>query len=454
MLELRYSNGTLILHGEIPEVIKEHVKWDIRINAYRCLAYKYHELKEKLIENNIEFKEDVLNPPCKSLKVKEIPNLKDYQREALEAWLESGSRGVIVLPTGVGKTYIALASMARLKKPTIIIVPTLELMDQWVDRIQNFFDEDVGRFGGGEKDVKCITVSTYDSAYINAETLGNKFYLMVFDEVHHLPSEGYRQIAILSASPYRLGLTATPEREDGAHELLPEIVGPIVYRRYVSEMAGRYLAEFDIVRIHVSLNDDEQKKYDELRGKFKKFFEERGWTIRGILDFQKLIIKSGRDRRAREALLAWIEARRIALNATNKIEMLKKLLRKHRGDRVIIFTEYNKLVRDISTRFLIPEITHKTPEKERRLTMERFKRGYYNAIVTSKVLEEGIDVPEANVAIILSGSGSRREFIQRLGRILRPKENKRAILYEIVTRGTGEVSISYRRRRALREEIF
>ncbi len=158
------------------------------------------------------------------------------------------------------------------------------------------------------------------------------------------------------------------------------------------------------------------------------------------------------DKKAREALLAWNEARKIALNASEKLVLLERLLMKHRGDRILIFTEHNSLVKEISKRYLIPEITHKTDEREREIVMENFRKGVYNVIVTSKILEEGIDVPEANVAIILSGSGSKREFIQRLGRILRPKEDKLAVLYEIVTRGTTEVNLSYRR--YTKEELF
>jgi superfamily II DNA or RNA helicase len=217
-------------------------------------------------------------------------------------------------------------------------------------------------------------------------------------------------------------------------------------------MTGKYLAPFEILRYYVSLNDEEKEKYEKYRSIFKRFFEDNGIQIKSLDDFYQMILRSGKDKKAREALLAWNEARKIALNASAKIEVLKEILQEHKGERIIIFTEHNKLAREISSNFFIPEITYKTPEKERILTMERFRKGIYNVLVTSKVLEEGVDVPEANVAIILSGSGSRREFMQRLGRILRPKANKTAKLYEIVTKGTTEVNVSYRRR--IKEEYF
>ncbi|MEM4500830.1 MAG: helicase-related protein, partial [Thermofilaceae archaeon] len=165
--------------------------------------------------------------------------------------------------------------------------------------------------------------------------------------------------------------------------------------------------------------------------------------------FERLISLSVRDLEAREALLAWYRARRMALHASSKLEILEDLLKRHRTDKVLIFAEHSDVVRVISTRFLIPEVTYKTPEEERKAVLAAFREGRVHAIVTSKVLEEGVDVPDANVAIILSGSGSRREFVQRLGRILRPKEGKRAVLYEVITSGTKEITISRRRQRAL-----
>ena len=139
----------------------------------------------------------------------------------------------------------------------------------------------------------------------------------------------------------------------------------------------------------------------------------------------------------------------IALNASSKLKVLGDILRKHVGERILIFTEYNDLVYAISRRFLIPSITHKTPKNERVENLDKFRRGKYNILVTSKVLDEGVDVPEASVGIILSGTGSKREFVQRLGRILRKKGNKSAVLYEIITKATSEVAISRRRRTAL-----
>ena len=222
-----------------------------------------------------------------------------------------------------------------------------------------------------------------------------------------------------------------------------------MYRRFVKDLAGRWLAEFDVVRLYVNMSEEERREYERLMSTYRGFLRRRGIRIRRQEDFEKLIAMSVRDPEAREALLAWHKARRIALHASRKLELLREILSRHRGDRVLIFAEHSDVVREISSRFLIPEITYKTGEEERRAVMRMFREGKVRAIVTSKVLEEGVDVPDANVAVVLSGTASRREFIQRLGRILRPKEGKRAVLYEVVTAGTREVAASRKRRRGL-----
>jgi superfamily II DNA or RNA helicase len=162
-------------------------------------------------------------------------------------------------------------------------------------------------------------------------------------------------------------------------------------------------------------------------------------------------MRSGRDPGARRALLARNKARDIAYNSVSKIGKLSEILKKHDDGKMFIFTEHNKLVHRISRQFLVPSITYRTAIKERSEILDRFKSGIYRAVVTSRVLDEGIDVPDADVAIILSGTGSERAFIQRLGRILRKKEGKEAVLYEIISAETSEVKTARRRKRPLKQ---
>jgi len=443
---LRYERGTVRIEGNIHV---PHAVWDSRSGCYRALAYKYRDIVEYLERSGIDFEDEVKSNviPCPVFDAK--IELRDYQRMAVERWMAS-KRGVVVLPTGSGKTHVALEIIRRLSVATLVVVPTLALLDQWKERLSIFGE--VGEFSGRKKELKPVTVTTYDSAYINAESLGDKFMLLVFDEVHHLPAESYRQIAEMSIAPYRLGLTAIPEREDGLHTLLPELVGGIVFEMSPKDLAGRYLAEYEVRRIYVPLEEEEKRRYEERARVFRDYIVSRGIRLERLEDFRKVVMMTGVEERAYEALRAWDEAKRIAFNSKNKLRKLKELLEKHRGDKIIIFTRHNELVYRISRTFLIPAITHRTAKEEREEILRKFREGSYRAIVTSQVLDEGIDVPDANVGIIVSGTGSSREFVQRLGRLLRPKDGK-AILYELVSKETGEVKVSRRRKRALRSQL-
>jgi superfamily II DNA or RNA helicase len=168
--------------------------------------------------------------------------------------------------------------------------------------------------------------------------------------------------------------------------------------------------------------------------------------MRSTRDYQRFVMRSGSDPAARRALLARNRAMDIALNSSAKVEHMKRLLLENPREKTIIFTRHNSLVYRISREMLVPAITHQTPADERRETLRGFKQGRYMRIVTSRVLDEGVDVPDASLAIILSGTGSSRQFIQRLGRVLRKKEGKQAQLVELISKGTAETRMSRRRR--------
>jgi len=440
LVTLKYYKGLLISDYYFPGS-----RLDNKLKGYIALAYKYREALEYFKNNNVEVKDYVLNPLPFPV-IKENIKLRDYQQKALEEWLKE-KRGVIVLPTGAGKTLIALKAISILKVSTLIVVPTLDLLHQWHDAVLEKLGFDSGIIGGGEDSLKGITVITYDSAYTRAEHLGNLFQLLVFDEVHHLPSEGYMQIAQLFASPYRLGLTATPERSDGREYLLPDLVGPIVYKVSPNELAGRYLSRYVIQRVYVSLTEDEKIAYSRYRKKLKELLDELGLKLKSLEDFQMLLKLAYKDKRARDAILAWHESLKIAVNSKSKIEKLRELLEKYRDEKILIFTRNVEMAYEVSRRFLIPAVTYRTPKDEREEILRGFKEGRYKVIVASSVFDEGVDVPDASIAIILGGYGTPRQFLQRLGRILRPKgENKVAKMIEIVTKGTTDYSLSRRRR--------
>ncbi|BBG24167.1 DEAD/DEAH box helicase [Sulfuracidifex tepidarius] len=441
MANLRYSKGLLISDTYAP-----NLKWNERGKIYIGYGKDYFDVMRYFNDSEIEVKDTVLDL-LPFPQVKEIDNLRDYQRDAVEKWYAS-KRGVVVLPTGAGKTLIGLKAIEKCRVASIVVVPTVDLLYQWAKSVEEKMGVKPGIVGNGENQVRGITVITYDSLYTKAEELGNKFGLMVFDEVHHLPSEGYSQAAMLFASPYRLGLTATPEREDGRHRLLPSLVGPVVFRLTVDKLKGKYVSDFEVKRIYVELKEDEEERYAELRGKMSLYLKRKKLRLSSLKEFKRLVFLASREKEGREALLAWQEALRIAVNSRSKIDKLREILgQTEDGDKVIVFTRDTFMAYDISKEFLIPAVTYKTPKEEREEILRKFKDGEYKVIVTSSVLDEGVDVPDANVAVLMAGYGTRRQFLQRLGRVLRKKEGKNAVLIELVTKNTSDHGLSSRRRK-------
>jgi superfamily II DNA or RNA helicase len=271
--------------------------------------------------------------------------------------------------------------------------------------------------------------------------------MLVFDECHHLPTDFYRVIAEYAIAPYRLGLTATPDRSDGRHNDLNALIGSEVYRKSAEQLAGLALAEHKVVQIKVKLSQKERDRYNACIQLRNDFLKEANIYLGSLQGWQRFVQTSAGSQKGRRAMLAHREAKEIALGTDGKLRILTDLLAQHYPERILIFTNDNATVYRISQELLIPAITHQTPVKERHDILTRFREGEYKSLVASHVLNEGVDVPDARVAIILSGTGSEREYIQRLGRVLRrgTDKNKQAILYEVVAEDTSEEGTSQRR---------
>lgn len=377
---------------------------------------------------------------------------RPYQKGALEAWAKVNGRGVVVLPTGAGKTVVALMTIEAAAVSTLIVVPTIDLLHQWHDTVCSRFGmkpDEVGMIGGGLRARRPITVITYDSAAMPRRDLGD-VGLLIFDEAHHLPSASYRTIAERCPAPFRLGLSATLERADGRHDDLSDLIGPTVYEQSPETLAAdKHIADYKAKRIYVDLTDDEQMLYQQLTANYSWYMavNRRKLMMSGASNlFEALIRVAGHDPAARAALQAHREARMLAMNASRKGDTVQELLSKHAGDKVIVFSEWNSVVNDLSRRLALPSITYRTGADERRDILTRFRQHRYSKLITGRVLNEGVDVPDANVAIVVSGSSSAREYIQRLGRVLRPKPGH-ACLYEVIARDTSEVKSAARRRK-------
>lgn len=446
-VRIEFQGGTLKLGGitlEHPALSGTSARWDAREAAVRLPAIDYAPLVlalraagETIDDAARAYEEVPLEPVARQ---RPFP----YQTEAVRAWHEARSRGVVVLPTGAGKTFVATLALASRKRSALVVVPTLDLVSQWLGVLGAAFDEPVGVVGGGHHEVRRLTITTYDSAHLHMEHLGNRFGLVIFDECHHLPAPAYALAARMCLAPFRLGLTATPERADG--KSYDDLVGPIVFRRDITELAGDYLADYDTVPLEVPLTDEERAAYDEARATYVGFLRRMGIRMQDPSGFGTFLMLASRSEEGRAAHAAYRAQRAIALGAGSKLRMLERLLHQHRADRVIVFTETNAAAYAVSRAFLVPAITHQTKPRERARVLGLFNEGALPFVVTSKVLNEGVNVPEANVAIVLSGSGSIREHVQRLGRVLRKQEGKRAVLYELVSERTGEERTSERRR--------
>jgi superfamily II DNA or RNA helicase len=472
-MRLRYHGGTLVLEGASEEaVLPAPFQW-IK-GKPRCPACHYAELQPWLQGPSV--RDGAPRWKRLNLYLADPREPHRFQSEALATWLAADGRGSVVLPTGAGKTFLAVRAIAHIDRSTLIVVPTIDLLHQWYAVLSSAFPQTpIGVWYGGEKDLQEITVTTYHSAAMSIGDFGDRFKLLVFDEAHHLPGPTWHEIALMALAPHRLGLTATyptpsqpslrmrgemeggmlrTQGEERGVPSLDVLIGPLVYAKTVDDLSGRELADYRTVHIQVDLTAEERVLYDEAYAEYTGYAEENalresygaGW-------WREYTRRSAFNTDARSAKVAERRLRRIVATARAKLHILDGLLKEHAAEQMLIFTEQNELVYEISRRHLIPAITHQSKAKERKEILERFRAGDYRAIVTSRVLNEGVDVPEAKIAVILGGSSNAREYIQRLGRILRKRANKTALLYEVIARDTLEVAVSQRRRRGVVYEV-
>lgn len=465
-LTLRYDRGTLLLETTAPgphsqeatEALrtfqaldaetKERARlvWDERVGHHRALAIGYRDIALCLHRSGIPYTDLAKSFAPVTFSLQKPLSPRAHQEKALNAWWSTGRFGTIVMPTGAGKTIFAIMAIVKAGRPTLVHVPTLDLMSQWCSVLTSFLGEDVGLLGGGHHEVRKLTVATYDSALLHVSTYGRQFGLHVYDECHHLPGPQTRLVALQSIAPFRLGLTATPERQDGRHDDYATLCGPIRYEITVKELEGRTLAPYDIVTLPVALSEQERARYKEARESYISFLRQAQVDLSGPGGWSQFLRVASRTPRGREALAAYRTQRNIGLAAEQKITLLWDILRRHAGERVLVFTQDNAMAYRIGERFLLPVLTHHTKVREREEMLRLFREGDYGCLVTSKVLNEGVDVPEAAVAVVVSGSGTVREHVQRLGRILRATPGKRATLYELVTEETSERALNERRK--------
>jgi superfamily II DNA or RNA helicase len=448
---LQFDQGTLTLKGwtaaGIEAVFTAHHPWlwDHRAQLWRCDAWHFDSVCRQLKGRAWQVEDWASQWTLVQYPQNKLPPPRPQQQEAIDAWLAK-RRGVVVMPTGTGKTEVALHLMLHCPVSTLIVAPVRDLMYQWHRRILAGLGYDAGIIGDNTYNIRPVSVTTYDSAAIHMPVLGNQFQSLVFDECHHLPGNFHRDAALMSMATCRLGLTATPERSDGKQSDLHELIGPVVYHLPIAAVRGQTLADYEIIRIPVFLRPHEQEHYDRLAGQIHQYVWERRQADPQFR-WQDACAESALDPLARSAVAAWRQKQAIEDRAEEKLRVLEDLFRLHRGTPMVVFAGSNAMALDVSQRFLIPCLLSHCRKRERRDILDGLEDGSYPAVVANQVLDEGVDLPGVKVAVVIGGSASTRQARQRLGRILRRAGNAKATLYEVICAETNEAAKSRRRRK-------
>jgi DNA excision repair protein ERCC-3 len=428
---LRLSGATPAILIEVASNRKISELLDERLeNAYRVKDWARGQLKQELLKLGWPAEDNAGFTPGTPFEIsldQSLWKLRDYQKEAVTKF-ELGGSGVVVLPCGAGKTLVGAATMAEIKTNTLILVTNTVSARQWRDELlarTSLKEEDIAEYSGSTKDIGPVTIATYQilttkrkGEFAHLELLNARDWgLIIYDEVHLLPAPIFKMTADLQARR-RLGLTATLVREDGRESDVFSLIGPKRFDAPWKDIEAQgYIAPASCYEVRVSLPDEVRMDY-------------------AIAD---------QDARFR-----------IAATADAKMPIIKALLKKHKGEPTLIIGQYLDQIEEVSQGLGIPKLTGETPIDEREQLFAKFRRGELSALVVSKVANFSIDLPEASVAIQISGAfGSRQEEAQRLGRLLRPKANGRsASFYTLVARDTVEQDFAQNRQRFLAEQGY
>jgi superfamily II DNA or RNA helicase len=439
-MRLTFDRGTLLLEDAPPGVDPADFPgflWDERVGALRAPARLAYALASALRRREVPLS-DAPRPRFVPPSGIRAVTLRPYQAEALRAWRRSGRRGVVVLPTGAGKTRVAMAAIAATRTPCLVLVPTRALLADWVRALGEIYDGPIGRFGDGERVLTPLTVATFAGAYRHMAAIGDRFGMLVVDEAHHFGTGALDEALEMSIAPVRLGLTATPPLPGPVAARLGELVGPAVFELSVGDLAGRWLAPLQRVTWRLELDEDERREYDALCAVYREALRAFMGNHLGA-SWEDFVREAARTDEGRRGIAAWRRAARLLSFPRCKREALGTLLERHREQRTLVFVAHNETAYAIAREHYVMPLTAEIGREEREAALERFRRGELRALVSAQVLNEGIDVPEAEVGIVVAGRLGAREHVQRVGRLLRPAPGKQALLYELVVAQSGEV---------------
>ena len=376
--------------------------------------------------------------------------LRSYQCEALRAWCLAGGKGVVVLPTGAGKTRVALALISALERNALVLVPTRVLLHQWREALKSMGHSESGQWGDGILQTKAVTVSTYHAALLHMPTYGNLFHLVVVDEAHHLSSRKYSLLMTQTTAPLVLGLTATPPRkEEGAS--LWEVCGSIVFEKKPSEIRD-HLAQFHrrIVRVAVP-----SSLAQEVQTGQKACWEVLNAVgISGKNDhFSKLSAHLRQDRGLAKKWLVWLAARDAMARWDGLVLATCHFLAKHAPARCVVFAESTPMAVALSSALRSPCFVTGVDATERSWALKAFREGRIMCLVSCRVLNEGFDLPGVDACILVGSTRSETEYIQRLGRTLRKHGDSLVTLVEIFPELPSNEKAAMRRSRWIAERF-
>jgi superfamily II DNA or RNA helicase len=434
-VHVRFERGTLAFEGPgvgaLPGVL-----WDARTAGHRAAAHRFGDVAADLAARGISLDGDLRAAWPRRARPAIDLELRTYQSQALAAWAAFGQRGVVVLPTGAGKTRLAIAAIAETGLPAAVLCPTRVLATAWRTELERWLAEPIGMIGDGDHRVERVTVMTFESAYRHMDAMGERFGLLVVDEVHHFGAGVRIEALEASAAVARLGLTATaPSRASPAAARIEEVVGPVVFELGFADLVGTHLAHVTVTRISVKLDDEERAAYDLGTRRFREMSRAFLRAYPGA-DYATLARALGESMDGRRALRDHGKAQELASFPRSKRRLVHELLTRHEPDRTIVFTAFAENAYCLARDNLVPVIAAETSARERQRILDLFREGRVRAVASARVLNEGVDIPDARVAIIVAGTRGPREHVQRIGRVLRPAPDKRALVYELVTADT------------------
>jgi hypothetical protein len=374
-VRFRFDAGTIVLEGVEADPRGRSLpgmQWDDRVGVFRAPAYAWPAIREVLVREPGRVPDGV-RPIGQILEGWAAIALRPYQESAVLAWELSGRRGLVVLPTGSGKTLVALAVMARTGLSTLCLVPTRVLLEQWHREIARVWSGPVGILGDGVRQIGRITVATFESGYRTMHRIGNQFDLLVIDEAHHFGCGVRDETLEMSTAAARLGLSATPPNQPAALERIRELIGAVVYERAVSDLSGRFLAPFDLVTLRIALSQSERIAYESRMQLFRSVHAEFRRVAPGA-PWEQFQREASRTSVGRQALNALKEARRIVGYTSGKRAAVADLLARHRNARVLVFTSDNESAYAIARENLIMPMTCDIGRAEREDVLAGFAR--------------------------------------------------------------------------------